>query len=73
MRRAALVLVLAAAGLLAAWSLVTTAQVIDPSPCEQACQEQKTVCVSACGAHADPVECEAKCHEALQDCLEGCR
>jgi hypothetical protein len=73
MRRPILVVLIAIAGMLAIWSLTTSAQVIDSSPCEQSCYEQKSICVSACGTQTNPVECEAQCHDEVVDCLEECR
>lgn len=64
---------LAAAVLVASWSFVTRAQVVDSTPCEKSCYEQESVCVSACGEHDDPVECEGQCEDQLDDCLEQCR
>lgn len=57
----------------ALWSVVTAAQVIHTDSCRQACQERKSVCVSACGRHENPMECEEECHDALEDCLRDCR
>jgi hypothetical protein len=72
MRDPARVVLLAAACLVAIWSLTTSAQVIDSTPCEQSCYEQKSTCVSGCGTHTDPVECEAQCDDELGDCLRQC-
>jgi hypothetical protein len=72
MRGSALVLLLAAACLLAT-SFITWAQVIDSNPCQQACYEQKDVCVTKCGEHTNPVECEETCGNKLLDCLKQCR
>jgi hypothetical protein len=73
MRRSVLVALLAAACLVAIWGFASWAQVIDSTPCEASCYEQKSVCVSACGTHVNPVECEARCDDALDECLEQCR
>lgn len=73
MRRRVIASLFAAAGLAAIWSLSTGAQIDEPTPCEESCQEQKTECVTACGTHPDPVDCEAECHDQLADCLEECR
>jgi hypothetical protein len=54
-------------------SLAISAQVGESNTCEQNCHEQKTLCIDACGAHANPVECEARCHDSLTDCLRECR
>ena len=77
MRRRAQITLLAAASLvatvLAIGSLATRAQVIDSTPCQRSCYEQKAGCVSACGTHSNPIECEEGCHDQLQDCLKECR
>jgi hypothetical protein len=73
MRRSILVTLLAALCLAAIWSFAGWAQVIDSTACERSCYEQKSVCVSACGAHTNPVECEAQCDDQLDTCLEQCR
>ena len=72
MRRPILVVLIAIAGMLAIWSLTTSAQVIDATPCQTSCQEQKTYCITECGQHDNPVECEAECHDALATCLQDC-
>ena len=71
--RSVLVLVFVAACLVTFGSFVISAQVIDGSPCEHACYEQKSICVSECGTHDNPVECEARCHDELIDCQRSCR
>ena len=71
MRKMVLV-VLAAACLLAAWSFAPAAQVIEGDGCVQACFEQKAECVSACGEHSNPMECESECREQLEDCQRQC-
>jgi hypothetical protein len=73
MRRTVFLAVLAAAALVAVWSFTTGAQVTDSSPCQKSCYEQKSICVSACGAESNPIECEAQCHDQLTDCLRECR
>jgi hypothetical protein len=73
MRRAILVALLAAAVVLAMWSFAGWAQLIDSTPCQKSCYEQKSMCVSACGTHANPVECEAQCDDQLDECLQQCR
>jgi len=73
MRKPVLVALLATAWLVAMWSFATSAQVIDSSPCQESCYEQKSVCVSACGTESNPVECETQCHDQLVDCLRQCR
>jgi hypothetical protein len=72
MRRPILVVLIAIAGMLAIWSFTTSAQVIDATPCEQSCHEQKTYCITECGEHDNPVECEAGCDEAVEECLQDC-
>jgi hypothetical protein len=54
-------------------SFDTSAQVIDSDPCQQACYEQQSSCVSACGTHTDTVECEGRCEDQLEDCVRHCR
>ncbi len=61
------------ATVLAIGSFATRAQVIDSTPCQRSCYEQKAECVSACGTHPNPIECEESCHDQLQDCLKECR
>ena len=73
MRRVALIALLVVVGLVVIGGIATWAQVIDGSPCEHACYEQKSLCISECGEHPNPVECEAVCHDALPDCLKECR
>jgi len=73
MRRPILVALLGAACLVAIWSFATGAQVIDSTPCQKSCYEQKSLCISACGTETNPVECEARCHDQLADCLKQCR
>ena len=73
MRGPALVVLLAAACLVATWSFVTSAKVIDSNPCEKVCYDEESSCVSACGTQANPVECEEQCHDQLLDCLKECR
>jgi hypothetical protein len=73
MRGSILVTLLAAACLVAIWTFATGAQVIDATPCEKACYEQESDCVTACGEDTDPVECEGRCEDQLDDCLEQCR
>jgi hypothetical protein len=73
MRRPVLVALLVAASVGAMWSFTVWAQVIDSTPCQASCYEQKAACVSACGTGNDPVECEAECDDQLADCLEQCR
>ncbi len=70
--RKIMLVVLAAVGLLAAWSFAPAAQVIDGNACVQACFEQHAACVSACGTHGNPIECEAECREQLDDCRRSC-
>ena len=65
--RGSVLVVLLAATCLVAMSFITSAQVIDSTPCEQSCYEQKSACVSECGTHTNPVECEAQCHDELRD------
>jgi hypothetical protein len=72
MRRSTILALFAAAGLVAAWSFASWAQAIDATPCQKSCYEQKSVCVSACGADGNPLECEARCHDQLTDCLRHC-
>ena len=71
MRGSALVVIVAAC-LMALWSFIVSAQVIDSTPCEQACYEQKSICVTECGRHVNTVECEASCHDELIDCKRRC-
>jgi hypothetical protein len=73
MRRSDLVERLAVACLVAIWSFATWAQVIDSTPCQKSCYDQKSLCVSECGTHNNPVECEARCDDQLADCLRECR
>jgi hypothetical protein len=73
MRGPALVVPLAAACLLTIGAWITSAQEIDSTPCEQACDKQKSICVSECGAHSNPVECESQCDDEFRDCLAECR
>jgi hypothetical protein len=73
MRRPILLALLTAACLGAMWSFGTGAQVIDSTPCQKSCYEQKSLCISACGTETNPVECEAQCHDQLADCLQQCR
>jgi hypothetical protein len=73
MRRPVLAALLAVACLVAMWSFVTWAQVIDSTPCQASCYEQKSECISACGAERNPVECEERCDDQLADCLQQCR
>ncbi len=61
------------ATVLAVGSFATRAQVIDSTPCQGSCYEQKAECVDACGAHPDPIECEEGCDDTLLDCLKECR
>jgi hypothetical protein len=68
--------VLLTLALLAGFSLLgfaTLAQIIDRSACQEACYEQKSMCVSECGSHSNPIECEQGCHDQLEDCLKQCR
>ena len=63
----------AAACLVAIWSFATWAQVIDSTPCQKSCDEQKSMCVSACGTESNPIECEERCNDQLADSLRQCR
>jgi len=72
MRKTLLLVLLPAAMLLAMGSLAIWAQVIDATPCQSACYDAKTQCVTECGQHPNPVECEADCHDELTDCLKEC-
>ncbi len=73
MRSSVRVALLSAACLAGIWSFAAWAQVIDSTPCEKACYETKSECVSACGEQTDPIECEGRCEDQLEDCLEQCR
>jgi hypothetical protein len=73
MMRRVFVALLAVASLLAIWSVATLAQVIDSTPCQKACYEQKSICIGACGTQGNPIECETQCADQLTDCLEQCR
>ena len=73
MHRTVLVTLLATACLAAISSVTTSAQDLDPTPCEESCHEEKVACITACGEHPNPVECEAQCDEELVDCTERCR
>ncbi len=73
MSKSILFTLLAAASLVAIWSFATGAQVIDSTPCQKSCYEQKSACISACGTETNPVECEARCDDQLADCLQQCR
>jgi hypothetical protein len=73
MRRSPLVPALAATALAALWSFVASSQSIDPSPCEDTCREEESICVEACSEHSDPMECEQVCHEEREDCVHECR
>jgi len=72
MHRRTFAVLLAAVCLWVAWSFMTSAQVIDSTPCEQSCYERKSICVDGCGRHGNPVECEAECEDDLDDCLRQC-
>ena len=72
MRRASLIVLLAAACLVTIWSFITSAQVIDSDSCEQSCYEQQSICVSECDTHTNPVECDERCQDELIDCLKRC-
>jgi hypothetical protein len=72
MHRAVLVVLSVLVLLVAATGWMSTAQVIDPTTCEQTCYAQQTTCVTACGSHADPIECEARCQDQVEDCLAQC-
>jgi hypothetical protein len=72
MRGSALVVLLAAISLAAGIGIVSSAQVVDPTACENTCYERQTRCVTACGSHADPIECEAQCQDQVEDCLARC-
>jgi hypothetical protein len=72
MRRSILVALLALAALLAAWSVVSWAQVIDGDPCRDACYQTKAACITECSHHRNPMDCESACRETLQDCLDQC-
>ncbi len=73
MRKSVLIALLSAACLVAIWSFATWAQVIDSTPCQKSCYEQKSMCVSACGTEGNPIECEEQCDDQLADCLRQCR
>jgi len=73
MRRLLLAMLLAAALLLVIWSLHTGAQEIDATPCQSACEEQHSACITACGERDNPEECEPRCDERLDDCMMQCR
>ena len=72
MRRSVRFALLSAVCVVMIWAFATWAQVIDSTPCEKSCYEQKSECVTACGEHTDPIECEGQCEDHLQDCLEQC-
>ena len=74
MRRTLLLALLATALVfgLGVWSLGSRAQVIDGTPCSDACYQQKAACVSVCAEHSNPIECESECREQLEDCLDRC-
>ena len=54
------------------WGFGASAQVTHSTPCEDACYEQKSRCVSACGEHSNPMECDDECNDQLADCLRHC-
>jgi hypothetical protein len=70
--RKMILVVLAAACLLAAWSLAPGAPIIEGDRCMEACFEQESACVSACEGHAESTDCDAECHERLEDCQKQC-
>ena len=57
----------------ATWIAVALAQDPDRSPCRDACEQQETRCVEACGPHDNHMECEADCRDAAWNCHDRCR
>ncbi len=73
MRPTVLVTTSLAATALGFWVVASRAQVIDGTPCSDACYEKKAACVTGCGEHQNPIECEEECEETLSDCLRECQ
>jgi hypothetical protein len=71
LKRLVIVAVLAAAGLVTAWSFANS-QVIHDDSCRKACYEQKARCVTACGQRGNAIECEERCSDELVDCTREC-
>jgi hypothetical protein len=53
-------------------SLSSSAEVIDLTACQQACDEQQSACIEARGEEDNPIECEMRCEDQAEDCQPRC-
>jgi hypothetical protein len=72
MKRFKAMAAIAALCVMAAASSVVWAQGADRDSCVDSCEQAKTRCVDACGAHDNPMECEENCQETAQACTLQC-